>query len=126
MPEQPVEIKVAVSVLHKLFLLVLITGAAGLEPIVITTAFEFPLSPQLLLHVAVYVPAAATLILVPVEVLLHFTVPTQPVAVNVAVSVPHKLILFELIVGGVGSVPVLMVITFETPLSPQLLIQTAE
>ena len=52
-PAQPVALNVAVSALHKLFLLVLITGAAGLLPVLITMAFEFPLSPQLLLHVAV-------------------------------------------------------------------------
>ncbi len=67
-----------------------------------------------------------TLILVPVEALLHFTVPTQPVAVNVAVSAPHKLVLFVLIVGGVGSAPVLIVTTLLAPLSPQPFIQTAE
>ena len=50
----------------------------------------------------------------------------QPVADNVAISVPHKLTLFELMVGGVGSVPVLIVTTFDAPLSPQLFIQTAE
>jgi hypothetical protein len=52
-PEHPVEINVAVSVLHKLFLLVLITGAAGLLPVVITTALLATLSPQVFEHVAV-------------------------------------------------------------------------
>ena len=64
--------------------------------------------------------------LVPVEPLLHFTVPTQPVAVNVAVSAPHKLVLVVLITGAVGKVPVLMVTTLLAPLSPQLFTQTAE
>jgi hypothetical protein len=121
-----VAVKVAVSVPQILVLVVLIEGGLEPVPIVMTIAFELPLSPQELLQIAVYVPAVATLILVPVVALLHFTVPTQPDAVNVAVSVPHKLVLFELIVGGVGSVPVLMVTTFDAPLSPQPLLQTAE
>jgi hypothetical protein len=40
-------------VLHKLFLLVLITGAAGLLPVVMITPLLAPLSPQLFTHVAV-------------------------------------------------------------------------
>ena len=52
-PVQPVALNVALSALHKLFLLLLITGAAGLVPVVITTTLLTPLSPQLLLHVAV-------------------------------------------------------------------------
>ena len=52
-PEQPVAIKFAVSLLHKLFLSLLITGEAGLVPLVITTALLAPLSPQVLLQVAV-------------------------------------------------------------------------
>ena len=53
LPAHPVALNVAVSALHKLFLLLLITGAAGLVPVVITTTLLIPLSPQLLLHVAV-------------------------------------------------------------------------
>ena len=52
-PEQPVAIKFAVSALHKLFLSLLITGEAGFVPLVITTALLTPLSPQVLLQVAV-------------------------------------------------------------------------
>ena len=52
-PVHPVALNVAVSALHKLFLLAEITGAAGLLPVVITTTLLTPLSPQLLLHVAV-------------------------------------------------------------------------
>ena len=52
-PLQPVAINVALSELHKLVLLLLITGAAGLLPVPITTTLLAPLSPQLLLHVAV-------------------------------------------------------------------------
>jgi hypothetical protein len=125
-PLQPVDINVALSVLHKLFLSVLITGAAGFEPDVMIIALLIPLSPQLLLHVAVYVPALLTLIVAVVAPLLHLTVPPQPVALNVAFSVPQILVLFEEIVGGTGNVPVTIVTTLLAPLSPQLLIHTAE
>jgi hypothetical protein len=53
LPLQPVELNVALSALHKLFLLLLITGDAGLVPVVITTTLLEPLSPQLFIHVAV-------------------------------------------------------------------------
>ena len=52
-PLQPVALKVALSPLHKLFLFDEITGAAGLLPVVITTTLLAPLSPQLLLQLAV-------------------------------------------------------------------------
>ena len=52
-PEQALAVKVAVSALHKLFFVVLITGAGGLLPVVIITALLTPLAPQLLTHVAV-------------------------------------------------------------------------
>ena len=52
-PLQPVALNVAVSALHKLFLVLLITGAAGLLPVLITTTLLTPLSPQLFAHVAV-------------------------------------------------------------------------
>jgi hypothetical protein len=53
LPLHPVALNVAVSVLHKLFLLVLITGAAGVLPVVITTTLLAPLSPHAFAHVAV-------------------------------------------------------------------------
>jgi len=53
LPLQPVALNVAVSALHKLFLVLLITGAAGLLPVLITTTLLTPLSPQLFEHVAV-------------------------------------------------------------------------
>jgi hypothetical protein len=125
-PVQPVAVNVAVSVPQRLILLVLTDGGFEPAPIVITIALEFPLSPQLLLHVAVYVPALLTLIVAVVAPLLHLTVPPQPVALNVAFSVPQILVLFEEIVGGTGNVPVTIVTILLAPLSPQLLIHTAE
>ena len=53
LPEHPVALKVALSLLHKLFFVVLITGEAGLLPVLIITALLAPLSPQALLQVAV-------------------------------------------------------------------------
>jgi hypothetical protein len=67
-----------------------------------------------------------TLIVAVVAPLLHLTVPLQPVALNVALSVPQILVLLEAIVGGVGKAPVTIVTTFDAPLSPQPLIHTAE
>ena len=125
MPEQPVEIKVAVSVLHKLFLLVLITGAAGLLPVLITIALLAPLSPQLLIQVALYVPAVLTVMLAVVAPVLHFIVPEQPVALRVALSALHKLFLLVLITGAAGLLPVLITIALLAPLSPQLLMHVA-
>ena len=66
-----------------------------------------------------------TVIVVPVALVLHFTVPPQPVAVKVAVSLPHKLVLSLAMVGAVGEPPVVIVITFEVGLVPQVLIHTA-
>ena len=57
--------------------------------------------------------------LVPVEPVLQVTVPPQPVAVNVAVSLPHKLVLLLAIVGALGGVPVVITIAFDAPLVPQ-------
>ena len=61
-PEQPLAINVAVSLVHKLVLLVLIKGADGLVTVLITTELLAPLSPQVLLQVALYVPMVVTLI----------------------------------------------------------------
>ena len=52
-PAQPVAVKVAVSLLQMLFLLLLITGAAGLLPVVMITAFDTPLVPHAFEQVAV-------------------------------------------------------------------------
>jgi hypothetical protein len=49
-PEHPVALNVAVSALHKLFLVVLITGAAGLLPVLIITSFDFGLTPHTVSH----------------------------------------------------------------------------
>jgi hypothetical protein len=124
-PLQPAAIKVAVSVLHKLVLLALTIGAAGLEPVLMITTLLAPLSPQELLQVAVYVPALFTEIDVPVAVVLHLTVPLQRAAIKVAVSVLQILVLLALMIGAAGLVPVLMIIILLTPLTPQIFSQVA-
>ena len=86
---------------------------------------DAPLVPQLLIHVALYVPAALTVILVPVAFVFHFTVPVQPVAVKVAVSLLHKLALSLATIGADGVVPVVMVTTLDAPLVPQVLLHMA-
>ena len=63
--------------------------------------------------------------LVPVEPLLQVTVPLQPVAVNVAVSLLHRLVLLVAMVGGFGVPPENIVMIFEAPLVPQAFIQVA-
>jgi hypothetical protein len=101
-PAQPLAVKVAVSLLHKLVLSLATTGAAGLSPGVIVTIFDTSLVPHALLQKALYVPVLFTVILVPVEPLLQITVALQPFAVNVATSLLQSLSLLLEIVGLVG------------------------
>ncbi len=63
--------------------------------------------------------------LLPVALVLHFKLPVQPVAVNVAVSALHKLFLFDEITGAAGLLPVVITTTLLNPLSPQLLLHVA-
>jgi hypothetical protein len=106
LPPQPLAVKVAVSALHKLVLLALIVGTAGLVPTLITIALLLPLAPQKFSHTAVYVPALVTVILVLVALVLHFTLPLVQVAVNTAFPAPQIVILFVAITGAVGFVKV--------------------
>jgi hypothetical protein len=52
-PAQPLAVKVALAPLHKLLLLVMILGAPGVIPVVMTIGVHGLLSPQVLMHVAV-------------------------------------------------------------------------
>ena len=124
-PLQPVAVKVALAPSQQINLSALITGVAGAAPLVITTTLLVPLTPQMFSQTAVYVPALLTVIELPVILVLHFTVPVQPVAVNIAVSVPQILVLFALITGVDGLVPVRMTITFDELLLPQVLLHMA-
>ena len=102
-PEQLIAVKVISSCPQISVLFAEITGATGdgLVPIVIV--FEFPDVPQLVVHVAVYVPAPTSLVVPtppPDQVIVP---PTHPVAVSVALSVPHTVVLLEKIVGAAGA-----------------------
>ena len=57
--------------------------------------------------------------LAPVLPLLHFTVPVQPVAVKVAFSVPHTLVLFDAILGAAGTLPEPITTLLLAGLAPQ-------
>ncbi len=70
-------------------------------------------------------PDALTSIVLPVAPVLHVKLPLQPLAVNVAFSPSQHTVLFEVITGAVGVVPVVMVNTLLTPLSPHALLHVA-
>lgn len=124
-PPQPVAVSVAVSAPQILVLLAVTVGALGVPPVVITIGVEAPLTPQRFVHVAVYVPAALTARLVPVWPPIHVTVPPHPVAVKIAVSLPHRLDLSDVTVGGAGLPPVVIITAFDAPLVPQDVVQVA-
>ena len=90
----------------------------------IVTLFDTGLVPQMVVQVAVYVPAP-TWILAPVTPVLHVTVPLQFIAVKVARSVPHSSVLLLEILGVVGRTPVLITIGSELVLDPHALLQVA-
>ena len=60
-----------------------------------------------------------------VAFVLHFNVPLQPFAVNVALSPVQIVVLSLVIVGVVGLTPVLMTIEFDALLVPQTVVQLA-
>ena len=125
LPLQPVALNVALSPLHKLVLFDEITGADGFAPVPITISFDFGLTPQIVSHTTEYVPAALTLIVLLVAFVLHFKLPLQPLAVNVALS-PVQIVVLSLVIAGVvGLTPVRMTIEFEALLVPQTVVQTA-
>ena len=70
-------------------------------------------------------PAVLTVMLLLVALVLHLMLPVQPVELNVAVSPIHKLFLFVLITGAVGTLTLVMNIALLKPLSLQLLIHVA-
>jgi hypothetical protein len=71
------------------------------------------------------VPAVLTVILVALTPVLHFTVLLHPLAVKVAVSLLHKLVLLATIVGAVGVLPVVITIGVEISLVPQVVVHVA-
>jgi hypothetical protein len=56
---------------------------------------------------------------------LQVNLPTQPVAVKVAVSLLQILFLLVATVGAAGVVPVVILITLDAPLVPQLFVHVA-
>ena len=63
--------------------------------------------------------------LAPVVLLLHFTMPAQPLAVNVALTPLHKLLLLVIMPGAPGVLPVVITTGLDTLLSPHVLLQVA-
>jgi hypothetical protein len=87
--------------------------------------FESPEVPHVVVQVAVYVPAVTSLV-EPVPPTDHVIVPpSQPVAVNIAFSVPHIVVLLADITGADGVAPVLIVTLFELPEVPHVVVQVA-
>ena len=68
-----------------------------------------------------------TVIVVPLAPVLHLIVPpVQLLVVKIAVSPSHNPVLLLLIIGAAGLPPVLIVISFDFGLSPQIVSQTTE
>lgn len=111
-PLHPVAVKVAFSVPQTVDLSVLTEGAEGRSAVPMVMATELAEVPQAEAQTAVYVPAP-TFMLTPVAPLDQVTVPAQPLAVKVAVSVPHTKVLFARILGAAGVSEVPMVVATE-------------
>jgi len=75
-------------------------------------------------QVTVYVPAPTTIVLV-VSPVLHFKLALQFVAVNVALSVPHTVVLSGVITGVVGIGRVLITTGVDELPTPQSFLQLA-
>lgn len=62
---------------------------------------------------------------VPVLPPVQTIVPTQPLAVRIAVSLAQILVLLAAIIGAVGVLPCVIVIKFDAPLVPHVVVQIA-
>lgn len=71
-------------------------------------------------------PALDTESVLPVAPVFHVIVPEHPAAVNIAVSVPQRLVLSAVNLGAVGVPPFEIFTMLETPLVPQPFTQVAE
>ena len=125
LPTHPLAVNVAFAPSQQMVLSVDMVGAFGLLPVVITTGVEAPLAPQALLHVALYVPAVVTLMLLPVAFVLHLMLPVQLLAVKVALSPSHNAVLLAVTVGAFGTLPVVITIGVLALLTPQMVSHTA-
>ncbi len=99
-------------------------GAAGLAEVPIVTGAEATDVPQLVVQVAVYVPAPAWM-LVPVALFDQVTVPAQPLAVSVAFSLSHTVSLSALTDGAAGFTEVPMVTGSEDDDVPHSVVHVA-
>jgi hypothetical protein len=124
-PLQPAAVKTADSVEQISVLSEVKLGAEGFPPEVIVTLLDAGLVPQVFLQIALYVPATATVNVLPVTPLLHVIVPEQLDEVKIAVSVPQRLVLSALTVGDSGEPPLVITTTFDLPLTPQVFVQVA-
>jgi hypothetical protein len=124
-PVHPVAVSVAFSVPHTSVLFEVMFGAVGFAPVLIDTELDATDVPQVVVHVAVYVPAPTSFIS-PVPPADHVIVPpVHPVAVSVAFSVPHTSVLLEDMLGATGDGPFSITILFEFPDFPQKFSQYA-
>lgn len=105
-------------------MLEVITGADGFSDVPIVIVFDTADTPHSVVQVAVYVPAPTSAV-VPVAELDQVTVPAQPVAVNIAFSVPHTAVLSDVITGAAGLSEVPMIIVLEATDVPQSEVQVA-
>jgi len=124
-PVQPVAVSVAFSSPQTAPLLVVTDGATGAFSWPITSGPADTVPPQLVVQVAVYVPAPACRLfpLAPVD---QVTVPpSQPVAVRVAFSVPHTLAVLVAMVKLAGALSCVMVTAAETADVPHTVTQVA-
>ena len=125
-PTQPVAVNVAFSPSQQSILSDSISGAEGLSPFLISTLTLDTLVPQFVVQVAVYAPPWLTTIVEPAEPLLQRTLPAQPSAVNVAVSLSQIKGFVVFTVGAFGFSPVLMITSTDLLLTPQIFSQVAE
>jgi hypothetical protein len=119
-PVQPVAVNVALSVPQIDVLLAVIVGATEAGLAVMVTELEARDVPQLVVQVAVYVPAPTSLVVPVPNPPDQVTVPPeQPVAVRTAFSVPQTVNLLADILGAVGTTPFSILIILEARLIPQ-------
>ena len=101
-------------------------GAVGVCRFCIVIACELALVPHSVVQVAVYVPDSDTWIVRPVPSPPdQVTVPLHPLAVNVAFSVPHIVVLLAAIVGATGEGFVPITIVLDVPEVPKLVVHVA-
>jgi hypothetical protein len=125
-PVQPTAVKVAFSPSQHTVLSVLITGTGGVGFVPIIIVFELPEVPQLVVHVAVYVPGPTSLLVpTPNPADQVIVPPTHPVAVKVALSFEQTLLTLLVNTGAGGGVPVVIVTTFEADEVPHELTHVA-